>query len=170
VLATDGKVVGLAVGRDDGVYFARSLDGGRTFAEPVRVSQSGHLALGLRRGPRIAMTGSAIVITGIVGERGNGADADLLAWRPDDEGRTWAAGVRVNGVSGSAREGLHDLAAGGQRMLAVAWLDLRSKGTRIYTSISRDNGRTWSADRLAYESPTGSRSRETGRSGAMSGT
>ena len=40
VLATDGKSVALAVGRDDGIYFARSADGGRTFGEPVRVVQS----------------------------------------------------------------------------------------------------------------------------------
>jgi hypothetical protein len=57
-------------------------DGGRTFTEPIRVAQSAHLSLGLRRGPRIAMTGSAIVIIGIVGERGNGAvTRALLAGR-----------------------------------------------------------------------------------------
>jgi hypothetical protein len=156
VLATDGKSVGLAVGRDDGIYFARSTNGGRTFTDTVSTIPTAHLSLGMRRGPRIAMTGSAIVITAIVGERGNGADGDLMAWRSDDDGRTWSAGVRVNDVVGSAREGLHDLAAGGQGQLVVAWLDLRSKGTRIYTSISKDNGRTWSTNRLAYESPTGS--------------
>jgi hypothetical protein len=156
VLATDGKMVGVVVGRDDGVYFAGSRDGGRTFTEPVRVAQTTHLALGLRRGPRIALTGSAIVITGIDGELGNGKDGDLIAWRSEDGGRTWADGVHVNDVAGSAREGLHDLAAGDNGLLATAWLDLRNKGTRIYSSVSRDNGRTWSANRLVYESPTGS--------------
>src|SRR5262245_51608162 len=111
VLATDGQMVGLAVGRDDGIYFASSRDGGRTFTEPVRVAQTRHRALGLRRGRRIALWGSAIVITGIDGEQGNGKDGDLIAWRSEDGGRTWAGGVRVNDVAGSAREGLHDLAA-----------------------------------------------------------
>jgi len=156
VIATNGQFVGLAMGRDDGVYFARSVDGGRSFSEPVKVAQPAKLALGLRRGPRIAIAWSSIVITAIVGERGNGADGDLAAWRSTDEGRTWSPGVRVNDVAASAREGLHDLAAGGQDTLAVAWLDLRAKGTRIYTATSKDGGRTWSANRLAYESPTGS--------------
>jgi hypothetical protein len=156
VIATNGTIVGLVMGRDDGVYFARSSDGGRTFSEPVRVARPATLALGLRRGPRIAMAAGAIVITAIVGERGGGADGDLVAWRSTDEGRTWSSGIRVNDAIGSAREGLHDLAAGGPNLLAVAWLDLRSKGTRIYTAISQDGGRTWSANRLAYESPTGS--------------
>jgi hypothetical protein len=156
VIATNGKTVGLVVGRDDGVYFARSADGGRSFSEPVRVVHPATLALGLRRGPRIAMTAGAIVISAIVGERGGGADGDLVAWRSTDEGRTWSSGVRVNDVVGSAREGLHDLAAGGSGLLAAAWLDLRSQGTRIYTAISADGGSTWSTNRLAYESPTGS--------------
>src|SRR5689334_20025609 len=104
VLATNGTIVGLAMGRDDGVYFARSSDGGRTFSEPVRVVQSAHLSLGLRRGPRIAMVGRSIVITAVVGERGNGLDGDLMAWRSDDDGRTWSAGTRINDVPGAARE------------------------------------------------------------------
>lgn len=156
VIATNGKIVGLVMGRDDGVYFARSTDGGRTFTKPVRVAHPATLALGLRRGPRIAMAGGAIVITAIVGERGGGADGDLVAWRSTDEGRTWSSGVRVNDVIGSAREGLHDLGAGGPNLLAAAWLDLRSKGTRIYTATSKDGGQTWSTNRLAYASPTGS--------------
>jgi hypothetical protein len=156
VIATNGKIVGLAMGRDDGVYFARSADGGRTFSEPVRVAHTAKLALGLRRGPRIAVARGAIVITAIVGERGGGDDGDLLAWRSTDEGRTWSSSIRINDVTGSAREGLHDLGAGGPGLLAVAWLDLRSKGTRIYTATSNDGGQTWSANRLAYESPTGS--------------
>jgi hypothetical protein len=156
VIATNGKIVGVAMGRDDGVYFARSVDGGRSFSEPIKVASPTKLMLGMRRGPRIAIAGSSIVITAIVGEQGNGADGDLVAWRSTDEGRTWSSAVRVNDVVASAREGLHDLAAGANGMLAVAWLDLRAKGTRIYTSTSTDGGRTWAANRLAYESPTGS--------------
>jgi hypothetical protein len=33
---------------------------------------------------------------------------------------------------------------------------LRVKGTRIYAATSDDGGKTWSANRLVYESPTGS--------------
>lgn len=102
------------------------------------------------------MVGRSIVITAVVGERGNGLDGDLMAWRSDDDGRTWSAGTRINDVPGAAREGMHGFASGGRGLLAAAWLDLRQQGTRIYTSTSNDGGRTWSANRLAYESPTGS--------------
>jgi hypothetical protein len=155
-LATDGRSVGLVVGRDDAVYFARSDDGGRTFGEPVKVSGTGHLALGLRRGPRLVMVPGAIVITAVMGERGKGADGDLVAWRSTDGGRTWSAALRVNDVEGSAREGMQALGSNGSKVIAAAWLDLRKKGTRVYAAVSRDAGRSWSANLLVYESPTGS--------------
>ena len=39
--------------------------------------------------------------------------------------------------------------------LFCTWLDLRSKGTKLYCSISKDGGATWSANKLVYESPWG---------------
>lgn len=156
VIASHGASVGLAMGREDGVYFARSTDGGRHFSEPIRIAAPAKLMLGLRRGPRIAMAGSSIVVTAVISDPASGVDGDLVAWRSTDEGRTWSSAIRVNDVPSSAREGMQDLAAGGQGTFAVAWLDLRVKGTRIYTSTSTDGGRSWSTNRLAYESPTGS--------------
>lgn len=39
--------------------------------------------------------------------------------------------------------------------LACTWLDLRTKGTKLYLSTSEDGGASWSANRLVYESPSG---------------
>lgn len=64
--------------------------------------------------------------------------------------------TRVNDVPASAREGLHSLAAGGRNILFATWLDLREKGTKLYGSVSKDGGRTWSPNRLVYQSPSGS--------------
>jgi hypothetical protein len=44
--------------------------------------------LGMRRGPRIAVAPGAIVISAVVGEKGRGADGDLIAWRSVDGGRS----------------------------------------------------------------------------------
>src|SRR5581483_10651378 len=119
-------------------------------------SDRGVLSLGMHRGPRIALVGKTIVISAVVGERGKGADGDLLAWRSLDNGNTWSEGVRINDVPAAAREGLHGMASDGKDLLFATWLDLREKGTRLYGSISRDGGATWSSNVLVYASPSGS--------------
>jgi hypothetical protein len=154
-LAADGHAIGITFGAGDSVYFAGSTDNGATFNKPVLVSTRGKLSLGMHRGPRIAMTPEAIVISAITGKKGRGADGDIIAWRSADGGRTWSEGVPVNDVPGSAREGLHAMAYGGSVLHSV-WLDLRHEGTRIYGSQSRDGGRTWSKNMVVYESPSGS--------------
>ncbi|MBL8210576.1 MAG: exo-alpha-sialidase [Bryobacterales bacterium] len=153
-LATDGKRVGVAFGAGQTVFFASSVDQGRTFAKPVAVSQTGKLSLGRHRGPRLAFTPDAVVISAIVGEKGGGADGDLLSWRSTDGGQTWSSAVPINDVPGAAREGLHAMASGGGVLFAT-WLDLRSNGTKLYGAASRDGGRTWSKNVLVYESPSG---------------
>ena len=155
-LGADGTRVALTYGAGDSVFFAESKDAGKSWSKPVVVSSQGKLSLGMRRGPRIAMTPEAIVISAVVGEKGRGADGDLIAWRSVDGGRAWSAGKTINDVSSAAREGLHTMAAGGKGMLFAAWLDLRGKGTRLYGSTSPDGGATWSPNALVYESPSGS--------------
>ncbi len=152
-LAAAGARVGLVFGEDRAIFFAGSRDGGRTFSAPVLVPSQGRLALGRHRGPRVALTGRAVVVTAILAAGRD--DGDLWAWRSTDDGLTWSAPARLNGAATSAREGLHGMAAAGDTV-AVAWLDLRAPGTRIYAAVSPDGGATWSEDRLAYRSPSGS--------------
>jgi hypothetical protein len=154
-LATRGDDVGVTYGAGNAIYFAASADGGTTFGTPVVVSSQGELSLGMHRGPRVAYTPGGIVISAVVGPQGKGKDGDVLAWRSRDGGKTWSQPVRVNDVPGSAREGLHAMAFGGQDTLFAAWLDLRDKGTQIYGAVSRDGGATWSEDTLVYRSPSG---------------
>lgn len=151
-LAADGRRVGVVFGEGDSISFAGSRDGGRTFSAPVTLRSQGDLALGRHRGPRIAISGDALIVTAILAP--GRADGDLFAWRSTDDGRTWSAPLRLNGVPASAREGLHGMAAAGKRV-AVAWLDLRAPGTRIRAAVSDDAGATWPEDRLVYESPSG---------------
>lgn len=154
-LAGRGSDVGVVYGAGNAIYFAAFTDSGATFRPPVLVSSTGHLSLGMHRGPRVAYTPQGIVVSAIVGEQGKGRDGDLLAWRSKDGGNSWSEPARVNDVTGSAREGLHAMAFGGDDTLFAAWLDLRGKGTRIYGTISKDGGATWSGNRLVYASPSG---------------
>ena len=155
-LAVAGRGVVLTCGREGTVFTATSDDGGRTFTPLGRVATVRELPLGRRRGPRIAADRDALVVSAVVGRGGSpGSTGDLMAWRSSDRGATWAGPVRINSVPDAAREGLHALAAGGGRFVAV-WLDLAQPGTRLFVSESRDGGRRWSAGRELYVSPSGS--------------
>ncbi len=152
-IASSGGRAFVACGAGDRIYVLASEDGGRTFRVPVRLPSSGHLMLGMRRGPRIAISGESVVVSAVLGREGGGADGDLLAWRSSDEGRTWSAPVQVSDVPGAAREGLHAMAASATGRVACTWLDLRSPGTEIWSSISNDGGATWSKNVRVYRSP-----------------
>jgi BNR repeat-like domain len=153
-VAISGDQAAITWGMGNAVLFAKSTDGGRTFGAPVTVSEAGVISLGMHRGPRIAMTPSSIVITSIYGDKGKGADGDLLAFRSSDGGRTWSKGVRVNDQPAAAREGLHAMAVDGNFLYAV-WLDDRNGGKSLYGAASTDGGATWSANREIYRSPEG---------------
>lgn len=162
-LAVAQGQIAMAFGGPGAIYFAASPDQGKTFGPRVKVADTPMLALGRHRGPRLAITDSALVITAMAGEKkGSGAhehglpeDGNLLAWRSTDKGKTWSYAGQVNDVPGSAREGLHAMAAGPNGKVFAVWLDLRSKGTRLYGSQSTDGGKTWSKNALVYESPSG---------------
>ena len=153
VAVADGGRVFVAFGAGDAIRCVASADGGKTFGPPAEVGTGGVLALGMRRGPRVAAPRGAVVVTAVAGKVGKGRDGDVLAWRSADDGRTWAGPTRVNAVEGSAREGLHGMAAGPDGSVLCAWLDLRNRRTEIYAARSADGGATWGPDRLAYRAP-----------------
>lgn len=142
----------VAFGVGNSLRCAVSEDGGASF----RTSEVGSvpaLALGMRRGPRIATSGATVCVTAIGGEAGGGRDGDLLAWRSVDGAKSWTGPIRVNSVEGSAREGLHAMAAGTDGRLFAAWLDLRSGATELYGASSTDGGASWGDEVLVYHSP-----------------
>src|SRR5947207_4902350 len=80
-LAAHGDAVGVTFGAGNAIYFSGSRDRGRTFSEPVKVVDSAtKISLGMHRGPRIAMTANAIVISASVQDQG-GRDGELTDWR-----------------------------------------------------------------------------------------
>src|SRR4051812_7410809 len=146
----------LTFGSENTVYCTASEDGGRTWREPVKVGDVGSLALGMRRGPRVAAADKAVVVTAVGGKEGKGRDEDLLAWRSEDGGKTWKGPVTLNGVPSSAREGLHHTAAAPDGTFYTVWLDLRARKTQVYGTSSKDGGATWQDEKVIYESPEGS--------------
>ncbi len=140
------------------IFLSTSTDKGVSFGTPLIVGSSPNVALGMRRGPRIAATENRkLCITAIGGERRKGQDGDLLAWSSSDSGLTWTGPVRVNDRADSAREGLHGIASNiKDGVFWCTWLDLRSQKTEIYTAFSADGGHNWSDNKLVYRSPSGS--------------
>lgn len=153
-LAVSGPTVYVACGTAAAVLVARSDDRAESFGPAVTIPITGHLSLGNHRGPRIVALGDTVIVTAIVGAQGGGKDGDLLAWRSVDGGRHWSAPIRINDVEAAAREGLHAMAGEGG-MVAVAWLDLREKGTTLVVAASTDGGAHWGPDVVAYRSPSG---------------
>lgn len=157
-IAIDDKGnIHVVYGIDNKVCYQHSLDGGKTFSKAVELSFVRAMSLGMRRGPRIAVgSDGSICVSAIGGKEGKGRDGDLLLMRSTDNGKTWTGPVQINDVDGSAREGLHGMAAGPGGEICCVWLDLRNRSTEIMASISQDGGRTWGENTLVYKSPTGS--------------
>ncbi len=155
-IATAGENVFVVFGRGNEIVFAGSSDAGKTFTAGSVVASVNGMPLGMRRGPRIAATTDALVITGIEAPRGGGKDGDVFAWASADGGKTWTKGTRpLNSVAAAAREGLHNMASDGTGKVAVVWLDMRhvgqpGAGTEVWIATSEDGGKTWSGDRPAY--------------------
>ena len=152
----DDGSVHVVYGIGDAVQYCRSLDGGATFEKSMQAFRVPNMSLGMRRGPRIVKTKTAIVVTAIGGQIGKGRDGDVLAWRSTDDGQTWQGPVRVNDTADSAREGLHAMASGADGSIWCVWLDLRDKKSEIYATMSKDGGATWEPNKCIYRSPDGS--------------
>lgn len=151
IAISESGTIHITFGMGKAVFTTRSEDAGATFSEPIKVGELEKLALGMRRGPRIATAGQAVVITAI-----SHADGELHSWRSVDRGRSWSNSVKINDAPKAAVEGLHDLASDGQMRVSAVWLDLRNGKTELWASASDDAGGTWDADTLVYRSPDGS--------------
>lgn len=153
-MVVNGPLVAVAFGAGKAIYFSASSDSGKTFAKPVKVAEAPVLMLTRHRGPQIALSGPAIVITAVAGD--TAAGCDLISWRSSDGGHSWSKGVVVNDVHGAAREGLQSLASDAKGNLFAVWLDDRSvPGKKLYGARSADGGLTWSKNIRIYESPDG---------------
>ena len=157
-----GKTV-IAYGGGAGIYFASSPDSGRTFGPRVKVADTGALALGRHRGPRVTILRDSILVTAVAGKEvsknahahGLPDQGDLVVWRSLDGGKVWTRTGVINDTPAAASEGLHAIAADAKGNLFAAWLDLRAAGTQLYGARSTDGGLTWGKNVLIYASPDG---------------
>lgn len=146
-------IVHVVFGMGEDIVHCRSKDEGKSFSEPRVAFRVPNLSLGMRRGPRITISGETLIVSAIGGKQGKGKDGDLVAFRSTDGGQTWQGPVQVNDSNDSAREGLHAMASSSTGEAWCTWLDLRNQRTEIFASKSTDGGASWSPNQLVYRSP-----------------
>src|SRR4051794_11568721 len=77
-LAANQRIVAATFGAGSSIYFSVSVDQGPNFSAPLKVAEAPMLSLGHHRGPRIAITPSAIVISAVTAMKmPPGSDGDL---------------------------------------------------------------------------------------------
>ncbi|MBK7877062.1 MAG: exo-alpha-sialidase [Planctomycetes bacterium] len=152
-VADDGTIV-LACATKRELHVAVSRDRGKTFSAAVLAGSAPDIAVGMRRGPKVALHGDDVCVTAVCGELGGGKDGDVLAFVSRDRGATWAAPARVHASRSTAREGLHALASAPNGDLCCVWIDLREEAPAVFGATSKDAGRTWS-DGVRFAQPEG---------------
>ncbi|HEV8456430.1 MAG TPA: sialidase family protein, partial [Gemmatimonadales bacterium] len=122
------------------LFMNRSLDGGRTWTEPVPLSGESRSVFGqtlLGAGDRMLLTWQDSV----------GGQDRIYAVSSSDSGVTWTTPVRVDHLPAGAPPATGATALLGQDGEAlVAWQDARNGRDDIFLARSTDGGRTWSKD------------------------
>lgn len=138
-------------GNDSTIFYAFSADGGQTFTAPAVVAVLSGLVAGATRGPQLALTDQYVVITA-VNKAGN-----VFAYHMSRTTGKWSSPRRINDVPEVAKEGFQDVVGGLGNTVHTVWLDLRgNQKNKLVGATSTDGGQTWSANRVLYESPSGS--------------
>lgn len=135
----------------NGLYFTKSPSIDGPFQPPVKIGEFQALIAGMRREPRVAISGKTILVTGVERDR-----FVIQSFRSEDGGKTWAGPVRVNSPRSRNGEGLYDMTASPKGSFHVVWLDDRVQGeTHIWHASSNDGGKTWT-EKNAYRADNGS--------------
>ncbi len=152
VLVTDNAgMVHLVYGQDSTIYYATTNGQPARFSQPIAVATLHNLVTGAKRGPQVAASDKYVVVT-VVNREG-----DVFAYSLDRRSGKWSQAIRINDVPEVAKEGFQAVASASSGTFHTAWLDLRGdKQNKIVGTTSTDGGRTWTANRVIYKSPSGS--------------
>ena len=151
------------------VLTRRSLDGGRTFEDPVRVSDPGRLRV-VAASPAVAADGELVVVyqdfkdnvrdfQNLEGPAWEGPSA-LVVTRSTDGGRSFSPGVEVDAGVITTRRFLvflpefPGIAASDDGAVYVVWADARYGSEDVLLSRSSDAGRSWTAPVRVNDNPS----------------
>jgi hypothetical protein len=120
----------IVYGLGETIQYLHSSDDGKTFSKPVTVGKLEKLMVGMRRGPRLAVSGKTILVTG--------NSKDLWGFTSADGGASWSTAQRINDTENAAREGLHNITAVPDKGFYAVWLDDRNGRKEIWGAASAD--------------------------------
>jgi hypothetical protein len=138
--------VGLRSGRSR-LYLSRSVDGGRTWADPVELSTGSRSVYG----HRLVRAGDRALVVWQDARSGRGR---IYAVSSSDGGATWTSPTRVDHhAEDAAADAVAPTAVMGPTgEVFVAWHDSRHGRDDIYVARSADGGRTWDAEDTRLDS------------------
>ncbi len=134
------------------VLYIKSLDGGRTFSKPLRVSEpnKGAMAVGTVRGPHIALG-----LKGRIHVAWMESPDTMLYTRLNDSGTAFE---KPRNVLRNAKglDGGGSLAADGQGRVYVVWhAGTQENERKVWVAVSTNGGQTFAAEQPAWNQLTG---------------
>src|SRR5690349_13947447 len=127
------------------LWYRRSIDGGKTWAAPVRVGEGMPVPHQPHRAndPQIASSGQQVIVVWASAGRGYRSSGPMVTALSNDGGRTWKRGPNPADDDRYDGHGFADLAARGGRF-HLTWLDKRSGAQGVRYAYSNDAGSSWS--------------------------
>jgi len=117
-------------------WLVRSSDEGRTFSEPLLISESCESRGGW---PSMAVDGKDRLFWLCIADKFNG----VLVQRSDDRGESWSEPLRLN-HSGTARSFTPSIAVNKDGVIGVSWYEIQDKNCfDVYFTASLDGGKTF---------------------------
>lgn len=148
-VTTDAEgIIYIVFANGNKIEYVTSADKGVSFSKPVLVDTIKDLFGVAGRGPHIICASNTLTILA-PDQAGN-----IHAYTKDANGK-WMKNGLVNDVPEVCKEGFVSVSAKGDSLFAV-WLDVRNtKRNKIVGALSADGGKTWSRNKIIYESPSG---------------
>jgi hypothetical protein len=135
------------------LYLSRSIDGGRTWTDPVELSGQSQSVLG----EQLVRSGERLVLVWADGRLDGAQHRRIYAVTSSDGGVTWSSPTRVDHLPADSlpATGTPAVVLGPDQEVFVTWHDGRNGRGDIFVARSPDGGRTWGAEdiRLDMDEP-----------------
>jgi hypothetical protein len=146
-----GETVDLLTGEGNGpnsppsLWYRRSVDGGKSWSQPVRVGEGMPIPHHPHRSndPQIASSGSRVIAVWMGAGRGFKSSGPMVTALSNDGGKTWKRGPNPADDNRHDGHGFADLIARDDRF-HLTWLDSRSGAQGVRYARSEDGGASWS--------------------------
>ena len=131
------------------VYFAGSLDGGRTFGPSKKINDDNTKAVQYK--PSIGVDARGLIY--VAWRDGRKDNADIFFAMSSNGGKTFSKNIQLNDDRGKAYQGNPTLAVNSKGHVVVAWSDARNGKDDIYLTVSQNRGRSFSKNVQVNDDP-----------------